>query len=197
MKRIPIIMFAWLALLPALALVSAAKPAAAFGERYYFSFEENLKPWSAAAEAGSKEVSLEQVRGDAGCGYIQGINHARINGYAAKPDVSGPQGIPQPVGTWIVASFPASHLNQITVSFNAVDAANCKECVPMVYIGAEPPRSITQFASLRASLGKGWQGYSYDSVLMVKDAAYVAIGWNGTQASMGLDCVSVNIASWD
>jgi hypothetical protein len=132
-----------------------------------------------------------------------GLYRAELKGYpkgTGTTDVKSvaDADVPLPVGTWAVAAFQANLLNHVTVSFGAVNSKDCEGCTPMVYIGATPPRSITQFSPMNSTLKKEWQVLSHSEVVMAsKDAVYVAIGWNGTEASIGLDCIRVNIVPWD
>jgi hypothetical protein len=194
-----------LAIAPQAAMAATPAAESTFGERHYFGFEESLKPWLSAAAGGSAASSLERVIGQNGCHDLSGNAIANLKGTPATHKVDGAEGaegaedIPLPVGTWVVTSFQAEALNNVRVAWNTKNTAQCDECVPMVYIGTTPPRLTTQFEPIDGLIKDYWQSYDYTKTVYVmqKEAIYVAIGWNGTNASIGLDCVTVDIFPFD
>jgi len=179
----------------------AAKPAAeaTFGESHYFGFEESLKPWLSAAAGGSAASSLERVTGQNGCHDLRGDAFANLKGTPPAHKADGAEDIPLPVGTWVVTTFQAEALNNVRVAWNTRNTAQCDECVPMVYFGTTPPRLTTEFDQIDGVIKDYWQSYNYSNTVYVeqKEAIYVAVGWNGTNASIGLDCVTVEIFPFD
>jgi hypothetical protein len=183
--------------------IAAAEAAAetTFGEHHYFGFEQSLKPWLSAAAGSVAASSLERVIGENGCYDLSGNAFANLKGTPAthKVDAAEAEDIPLPVGTWVVTSFQAEALNNVSVSFNTRNTAQCEGCIPMVYIGTTPPSLTTQFVQMDGLIKDYWQTYNHSETVYVgqKEALYVAIGWNGTSASIGLDCIVVDIFPFD
>lgn len=192
-----------LALMTVFSMAGAAKPAAAAanpGNNYYFNFEQGVAPWTATTSgAGSQEAILERATGDNGCPDLHGNAYAVLKVTDVPPGGPVPAtkaGNPLPVGSWIVTGFPADSFSTVAVEFAAKDAGQCAGCHPMIYIGNKPPTTAAQFKIDSRKLSRQWQDFktavNADSST---GTVFVAIGWDGTDASMGLDCISVNIGN--
>ena len=171
---------------------SAPLPAAAKGS-YRFDFEEGVKPWSAAGQPASRNYSLDIAHGS---NVIEGW-YANLSAQPGTGKTAQREGIPLPVGTWMVAAFPAQGFNEVALSFSAISTKECVGCYLKVYAGPEAPRSITQFRGVDDGrpLDANWQGYYPEAFGYANPdgVLYVAIGWGGTDASIGLDCLQVTI----
>jgi hypothetical protein len=180
----------------------SAQAAAAIPELdgdYYTGFEDGLKPWVGAATRPGA-VSLARVTGENGCYDLIGNAYANLKGSSATEEaasVGSAGAIPLPVGTWIGTGYPAAGLNTVRVAWNSRNTGDCEGCIPMVYVGTTTPRFTTQFTQMEAPLSTKWQSYEFNKVIGVAEgeAVYVAIGWSGTEASIGLDCINVQISS--
>lgn len=181
----------------ALSSPAALTPAAAKTHNYYFDFEQTLEPWAAGGDLGSKGY-LKSVAGENGCPDMRGDHYAQVEGAVVGKE----KDIPLPVGTWTVASFPAARaFNTVSVEWNARSTRSCEGCVPLVYVGTSAPTHSSQFSQAEgeAYLKEAWQSFRHDTMVSVGDeyTVFVAIGWNGTDAGIGLDCVNVTIIPLD
>jgi hypothetical protein len=183
----------------ALTLAPLANPgvAAAKGD-FYFDFEESVKPWVADGHGNEGHETLDRGRGDAVCNDVP-VNHYAIlrAGKVSTTNVGAPE-VPLPIGTWTEVSFdsaPGPHL--VEISFYARSEDGCEGCIPLVYARGAAPVNIIQFEGLGdgSYLKSYWQEYAYKTIVDIPDqgstALHVAIGWAGTDAAIGLDCVSI------
>ncbi|MFL5732539.1 MAG: hypothetical protein ACJ78Q_05000 [Chloroflexia bacterium] len=186
---------------------SGAKPAGGEYGRYHYGFDDSTKPWASLAD-GVPSYSLTRMAGDNGCADI---SDGVVNGHYARLS-SGPAvlGSHPPVpATWMVAGLPAG-LGEffVRVSWSArldnikppaVDSAgvSCQTCYPTAYIGMAPPQEGAQLqvADAKSPLDKSWRSYEYTSVVesYEKGMVFVALGWNGVDMSVGIDCIDVAI----
>jgi hypothetical protein len=67
----------------------------------------------------------------------------------------------------------------------------------VAYVGSAPPQEGAQLkiADAKNPLDKSWRSYEYTQVVETgkKGLVFVALGWNGTGMSIGMDCVDVSI----
>lgn len=199
MKR-TVTLLAGIAVLLVLTLGPAVKQASAgAGTNYYYSFEENVKPWLPVTDDGSTNYLIERQTGSNGCPDMLGNSYASLKlGVSSKPKPVNDA--PLPVGGWTVASFSASAMNLVTVQFSARTPKYCESCTPMVYVGADQPTRITQFQQMNRPLKESWQAYNYSTTTYVKGhegAIYVAFGWMNVTGELNLDCVNINILPLD
>ncbi len=195
------IVLAGLAALLALVLVSPARLMAARGggDNYYFGFENGdkaLSAWQPASNTSSATSSLGIVTGENGCPDMNGFHYAALKSSTLSNSLV-PKFVPYPIGTWALTAVPAGGRNIVSIDFNAKSTAACEGCSPMVYVGPNPPTSITQFAIADGAtyLKAYWQTFHHHQIVFegVVGTVYVALGWPGTNASIGLDCISVEV----
>jgi hypothetical protein len=210
----------WPVVLLALVLVSpavqaAAKPASNYAAgpaglrygHYHFGFEGSTKPWASLAD-GAPGYSLTVVSGDNGCpdmfGGLVNNHYVRLSSGPTTLDNHPP--IP---ATWMVAGLRAGFGEYfVRVQWSARldtgkspttdDAAlSCQTCYPMAFVGAGSPQEGSQLriADSKNPLDKSWRSYQYTGVVESsgKGFVFVALGWNGTNMSIGMDCVDVTI----
>jgi hypothetical protein len=186
--------------------VANPAPAAAKGS-FYFDFEQSLKPWFAASEGHSSQY-LEQGRGDSVCNDIP-VNHYAVlgAGYLDNDDAAANlaalgAAVPLPLGTWMSTGLAAGagpHL--VSVSLHARSEANCEGCDLKLYAGDRPPAHITDFEEVGEGryLKAYWQQYTFKAVVDLplyeggNQTVHVGIGWADTNASIGIDCVIVDV----
>jgi hypothetical protein len=211
----PIVVLGLLLLSPALQVAAkpAAQPAGHEDGHYYFGFEQSTKPWASVADVGSGP-SLIIEKGDNGCadmfGGLINTHYARLSS-APVTDATRPS-IP---ATWMVAGLPAGFGeyfvrvqwsarldNKAPVTSGAGDQApmTCKTCnavYAVAYLGSAPPQEGTQLkiANGKTPLANSWRSYEYTEVVESggKGFVYVALGWNGIDSSIGIDCVDVTM----
>lgn len=202
---------AGLAVLLVLVLISPARLTAAKGGSYnfYFGFEHLEKSstsWKAASNTPSATTSsLNVVSGENGCPDMLGNNYAALKSSPVSdksvdsvvaPSVVAPS-VPYPIGTWALTALPAGGRNIVSIDLNAKSASGCEGCLPMVYIGPTPPTSISQFTNLEDGryLKAYWQSYHHNQIVFqgILGTVYVALGWPGIDASIGLDCINIDI----
>jgi len=65
----------------------------------------------------------------------------------------------------------------------------------MVYVGPKPASRIIQFTRGTGYLKDYWQTFSTHQVINLKYAKslFVGFGWAGSNASIGIDCIAVDI----
>jgi hypothetical protein len=66
----------------------------------------------------------------------------------------------------------------------------------LAYVGPDAPVSITQFeeVSTKSALVANWRSFQYMSAQEATGGqVYVALGWSGSDASIGVDCVDITI----
>ena len=190
----------FLAAVTLFALAVFARPAAAATnpfQHYYFSFEQNLGRWTAAPSTGvTNQVVLERVSGDNGCPDLHGNYYALLKDAPAQAGTPVPMkaGAPLPLGTWMVAAFSAVGYSPVDVQYAARNAAQSTGSHPMVYIGDRLPTSATQFKVNSLALRNTWQQFEAKGAAGFPGGTiYVAIGFNSTNASIALDCISITI----
>lgn len=187
---------------------AAVKPAGSEYGHYHFGFEGPMKPWASVAD-GASGYSLTGVSGDNGCadmfGGIINNHYARLSSSQASVDAHPP--VP---ATWMVADLPAD-LGEYFVrvewsarldnakqpAIDSQDGLSCQTCYPTAFIGVGAPQKGAQLviADTKNPLDKSWRSYRYTSVVETggKGVVFVALGWNGTGMSIGMDCVDVTI----
>jgi hypothetical protein len=205
----PVAILALLLVSPALqvAAQSGAAPAGGDVGHYYFGFEENAKPWVPVAEA-VPDYSLTTVYGDNGCadpfGGLINFHYARLS---SVPVTNGTR--PTIPATWMEAGLRAglgeffvrvqwsARLDNKAPVTNGTQAApNCQTCYPVAFIGTTAPQEGGQFKIADNNpLANSWRSYEYTKMVVPdeKGLVFVALGWNGTGMSIGMDCVDVTI----
>ena len=117
----------------------------------------------------------------------------------AKPAVAG---IPQPVGTWMLVKLPPvpagtdQDLIKIQVDWAASSRnKSCDGCVVAAYAGLAAPLRAGQFQQAGVLAPQGWKNYhaGFEFAQGPKDNLYVAIGWMGIDASVGIDCIHITV----
>ena len=153
------------------------------GSPYLYSFEKTTDPWQIGFEGpaltnGTLDVQRENCPTVSGC-----------NTYAAITA--------QGSGAWMWNSFPAEGSN-VTISWQMRNIDSCKGCVPLVYIGSEQPKSLSDFQMLDDVLQDGnWPTYYYEGMApATTPVVYVAIGYMNPdpaaqQVVVGVDNISV------
>src|SRR6476620_6590280 len=126
------------AVLLVLALGSAPNPAAA-DSSYYYNFEQNLKPWLAAANDQSQGYTLKVVGGENGCRTIDDYHYAYLE--FMHTDLAP--------GAWMQASFAGNGVDTVTLDFMAKGAEKCEACQTIVYVGKDMPKRDSQFKTVR------------------------------------------------
>jgi hypothetical protein len=207
----PVALMALLLVSPAMraAATPAAKPAGGDLGHYHFGFEESTKPWTSVAD-GALSYSLTIASGDNGCADPFGglINNHYAHLSSDLPIVDARPPVPT---TWMVAPLSAGIGEyEVTVEWSArldnkapvtsgqgVTAKSCPTCYPVVYVGADAPQAGSQLkiADEKSPLTKSWHNYTYRLPVVTggKGLVYVALGWNGTGMSIGIDCVDVTM----
>ena len=194
------------AFLAALAVLALAGPVMASGG-YWFGFEQDLKPWVPGLDNATKDYSFERVVGENGCYDMLGNAYASLK-YVPAGDTSA---------AWIAANFDGTGSDSVDVTFRAKNAGECRDCKPVLYVGAEAPLKAAQFVDagtppatsafsaliIPGRITPTWQTYHYATGIAGANTIYVALGVRGLSdamrvkqtASVGLDCVFVNITS--
>jgi hypothetical protein len=186
--------FVLIAALVVLGLGTLAAPAAAKGS-FYFDFENDSDPWIAQGSDIFTKYALNTYSGENGCADLYGISHARLQ--SSKVVETTSLAAPRPGATWMVASFPAAQgPHAVSVRWSARDIGKCENCFPIIYVGDVAPTHAAQFEQVsHSALKQNWNSYNYDGFAWVVEtyAAYVAIGWSGSDATIGFDCVTIEI----
>jgi len=175
----------------------AARTESLAGPSFYYNFEATLGPWKSVTDT-REGTSLVRAKGDDGCldagNYFANLQSASIND--TRPAKGG---IPQPVGTWMLLNLPTvSGPAAVHVEWAASSRyKSCAGCVVAAYAGASAPAYGGQFRQAGVLPAVGWKNYKADFKLTdsTKSSLYVAIGWQGIDASIGIDCVNVTIIS--
>jgi hypothetical protein len=183
---------------PALAPAMAPAP-----ETYYYNFEASLKPWASGTDT-LEPTALTQGKGEDGC-TDSGHNYALLQSFKAggsRPGQVLDPAIPQPIGTWMQARLtaPKAQLKgPVAVHFDFAalnQSKTCDGCILAVYAGNQPATSAGQFRQAGILSKEGWKIF-HASVTLANDnradATYVAVGWFGYDASIGLDCVNITL----
>jgi len=210
------IVLAGLTALLVLVLASPARlKAAGDGDHYYFGFENGdqaLASWKAASDTPAATSLLNIISGENGCADMLGSHYALLKSTstlsrlddAVAPRADNPPGpastvVPYPVGSWALTSVPAGGRTIVKISFNAKGGGDCAGCTPLVYVGTAPPNSIGQFTPADGAdyLKEYWQTFDHNDILFegVLSTIYVALGLQGVNASMGLDCINIDVTS--
>jgi hypothetical protein len=172
-------------------------------QSYYYNFEETTKPWGSGTDT-FEPTALVQGKDDDGC-TDSGHHYALLQSFKAggsRPGQALDLTIPQPIGTWMQARLPAPKAQAeapvaVQVDFAALNQSqSCEGCILAVYAGNESAVSAGQFRQAGILPAQGWQiyhaGITFTSSTRA-DATYVAIGWFGYDASIGLDCVNITL----
>ncbi len=180
---------AWLlALLVMLAALPVRQVAAA--EVFSYDFQKTLKPWLARSThdqcINSKTLRLALDDG-------LGLN---INQYAALTSTCGSD-------TFMVATLQ-TEATSFTVQFEAKRIAGCEGCIPLLYVGPEPPVYPGQFTADFTAIGDKWQSFKYavdltsdtnGKVIVALVFANLDLGsGNGQSATIGFDNVQITPA---
>jgi hypothetical protein len=195
------VIFTGLAALLVLVLISPGKPTAARGldYKYHFGFESFEKPptsWKTTSNTPFSTTAFSIVSGENGCPDMLGNQFAVLKS-SPVASKSVADIVPYPIGTWALTALPAGGRNIVSIDYSAKSVSGCDGCLPMVYIGPTPPTSSSQFATLEDGryLKTYWQSFHHNAIVFqgVIDTVYVALGWPGINASIGLDCINVTI----
>lgn len=170
----------------------------------YYNFEKELAPWKPVTDSPYHKFWMEQREGGA-CSQMTDWHYARLVSYRPPtPDFQ----IPYPLATWTTNSFPVTGqgIRMVTVRWAAKwdltsSVGTPSNIYPTVYVGTTEPTKAGQFSTLTTPLKATWYNYSYKSLVNVGGSAdvatvYVALGWNGVNNSIGLDCIDISIEYW-
>jgi hypothetical protein len=203
MKRTLTLAAVALALLPAVAVSggAAAQAAAPPPEAPWvfvtnFDGEKADDTWRADGDATDAQT-LDTASGDNGCGTSAAGAYGALRSYdidvTRKPPVAGANK-PLPVATWAGARFLISSDGpvDVKVTWSARNVRDCENCTTAAYIGGSPARAGGDF-DLVGELGGGWQQFGHKARVDLVDSngLFVAIGWMGGNATIGLDCITV------
>jgi hypothetical protein len=167
---------------------------------YYFSFDTTVAPWVPVFNGQTKQPGLNLDRSPDGNGCApahEGRGYASLSMFNVESTVTGKgrdSDRPLPVRTWIVAAFPANGANTVSIDYYAAMAKGCEGCLPVVYAGAKNPNSW-DFTTDSNPLSSKWQPYSYKTSVVANGKLFVAIGFNGYNGYMSLDCIHITIDS--
>ena len=188
-------------LMVAVAVASApARPAQA-ANSYYFNFQQSTKPFVAQASQNAA-TKLSRVVGACPCEPILSNYFARLASRAINNVVPGPG---QGQATWMVANLPVGQgqAYSVTISWTAravaatAGSGNCKTCSAIAYAGAAPPKGVKDFRTVpqATTMNAKWATYKFSTVIVpeLSPNAYVALGWNGINSAIDVDCVTVTI----
>jgi hypothetical protein len=213
MKRTFTLAAAALALLPAVAaaggaVAQAAPPPTRTPQVFVTTFDNpNEKlAWTADGDATTSQ-HLEIANGDDACNTMRMSGaYAVLSSY--DPTTHREAGgqtrneVPDPVATWAQANFPASgssetadrYVVDVVVTWSARNVRRCEDCTVGIFVGDQAPAHGGDFDMVGA-LGRGWQQYRYQTRLELTNGArlFVATGWMGGEATIGLDCITVKV----
>lgn len=162
---------------------------------YYYSFEDSLGSWKPATDS-REATALVRAEGDEGC-TDAGNHYANLTSSRINDSNPGPDQIPQPLGTWMLVALPAvGDPIGVNVQFAASSRnKTCTNCFVAAYAGTSRPTYSSDLKQAGALPEQGWKNYSAEFKLPVgaKDGLYVAIGWQGIDASVGIDCISITV----
>jgi hypothetical protein len=94
----------------------------------------------------------------------------------------------------MMTAIPVVGPSAIKMDFAALSTGNCQGCHPMVFIGSKEPQAA-DFAYESAVLSTKWQQYTYEKPVYTSGNAFVAVGFTNVNASVGFDCININIQS--
>ena len=205
MKRTLTLAAAALALLPAVAVSGgAAAQAAAPPPQAPWVFVTNFDgdyaedTWRAYGDATDAQT-LDTATGDNGCGTGLAGAYGALRSYdldvTRKPPVTGAEK-PLPVATWAGARFlfPVAGDGpvDVKVTWSARNVKDCENCTVAAYIDSSPARAGGDFDFV-GELGRGWQQFGHKARVDLVDGngLFVALGWMGGNATIGLDCITV------
>jgi len=191
----------WLVVALSLALIPVGR-ASAKGI-FYYDFANSVKPWVAAAQGGEAASLQLALENDPKMGKpTNSFAMLQAGDASFKSQVMKGYGYaPLPLGTWMEATVDAPQGSVVRISLLARYMENCEGCTLKLYVGREAPESIMQFVEVadQVELTKGWQSFSYKKDLASEPfrsgqpILYVALGWSGTDASVGFDNVMIQI----
>ena len=190
-KSLPV----WLIATLALTLVLSANSALAKGG-LHSDFEGGvLKPWQAGGTADQK---LSIATGDDGCALGKAFAEVTFTHMGDSQ------------GAWIVAPLAGTVAQNdvVMLDWSGKDASNCAACIPVYYIGATAPTSISQFRKAAPSGNDpvpvgAWTAYHYpapgDYQEPIKNTGtvYVAVGYVAPStkdkqlSAVGFDCIDI------
>jgi hypothetical protein len=199
------------ALLTATVAGSAPQAAAApvpTTNRYYYDFEQTLKPWVGVGNAlSTSDGMLLQMSGDNAC-PAQGTSYAVVQTMADAAHNGG---------AWMVARLNGAGATRVAVAWDARAKGFCRAagdpCAVEAYVGRVAPTEIDQFEPAGPAFFN-WSKHSYATDLPVSESwssdFYVAVGVRpvGNQPAaptdfdlglkgfaIGVDCLQVSLLS--
>ena len=186
---------ALLAATAALLALAIVLPAAAKG-LYIYTFDDSVKPFTASTNDVNKQYSLELQLEDP-------IGDGPTNGYAALKFV--PYSTESAV--WMLVQLDSGiGAEDVNVTFNAKNLDGCKTCMPIAYVGNQPPVKAAQFTNVASPkdppLADNWLSFKHKVTIKTEaeQPVYLALGWRAqadmlkSVGSVGFDNIDITMA---